>query len=103
MARPYGLDWDDNSAHYPTWTAQPDIATIRDLAVTHLGVKDGPCNVSLLESVDKNMIFAIDTDLGSFVMRVGLPMDPLKVASEVATMNYVRAKVSPPLGHDVRG
>jgi hypothetical protein len=49
------------------------------------------------------MIYAIDTDLGAFIMRVGLPMDPLKVASEVATMNYVRAKVSPPLGHDVRG
>ena len=103
MAKPYGLDWDGNSAHYPAWTAQPELATIRDLAVTHLGIKDGRCHVSLFKSGDKNMIYAIDTDLGAFIMRVGLPMDPLKVASEVATMNYVRAKVSPPLGHDVRG
>lgn len=100
MAERYGLEWENITfGSEPRWTAEPDISVIQSLSREHLQLaEDARCTVSFHAQGAFNKLYKVDTDFGTWLMRVALPVDPhRKTASEVATIDFIREKTDCPV------
>jgi hypothetical protein len=83
---------------------EPDIAKIELIARKSL--KLGPnaqCNVKFHAQGAFNKLYNVETDSGSSLLRVTLPVDPSnKTNSEVATINFVRQNTDLPVQKSLR-
>ena len=98
--RQYGLEWKETLlSQKPTWTVEPDISAVQNLSRQHLHLTEAArCDVEFYAQGGFNKLFEVDTDIGSYLMRVALPVDPCyKTASEVATIDFVRARTNIPV------
>jgi hypothetical protein len=87
-----GLKWIDGC---PAWAEEPNTAVIQCIVRRCLGIPpDSQCEAAFLIEGAHNKVYTVSTQGGTYIMRVALPLDPLKVASEVATMSFVRSQVS---------
>jgi hypothetical protein len=83
--------WEDDQI---VWPREPDTSSIERICRQRLALlSDATCTVSLMAEGSRNKVYSITTDDLAYVMRVCLPLDPLKVSGEVATMEFVRQKV----------
>jgi hypothetical protein len=91
-----GIHWKKGPfGHKPHWTDTPDVQVIEKITRKSLGL--GPvnvCSVVFLAQGDFNKVYKVTTAVGVYIFRVALPLDPLKVSSEVATIEWVRANVN---------
>ncbi|KAF2497474.1 kinase-like protein [Lophium mytilinum] len=97
MAEQQGLEWVENGIHglMPRWTKEPDIEVIGKLASKYLA---GTFKARFFAEGAFNKLYRVDSDQGSFLMRVTLPVDPHhKTLSEVATIEYVREEAQVPV------
>jgi aminoglycoside phosphotransferase (APT) family kinase protein len=101
-----GLRWVLNKRYMPepTWTHDPDVETIVKLSREHLHFHDDDnCTADYFMQGAFNRVYLIRCPRGgegerSFVFRTSLPVDPgFKVASDVATMNFVRNHTDAPV------
>ena len=109
MAEPVsqpGLKWELNKYFEaePTWTHDPDVEVIIQLAREHLSLKqEDRCTADYYMQGALNRIYLVrcprDSDNEkSYIFRVSLPIDPrFKVSSDVATMKFIRAHTSAPV------
>lgn len=94
VAQP-GHEWsyeDEIFSPEPTWTVEPDIDIIRNIAQCELHIPEGgPCDVEFLAEGSFNKVYKIDCDNEeSCVMRVSLPVHPgFKTECEVATIEFI--------------
>lgn len=96
MSQPYGLEWRTPFlAPVPRWSVLPDVTVILALARSHLYLSDQSlCKVVFAAEGSLNKVYRVETENATFIFRVALPVDPRKVAGEVATMRWVRQHVS---------
>jgi Phosphotransferase enzyme family len=101
-----GLKWVLNKCFEaePTWTHDPKVKTIIKLARQHLQLSDNDkCTADYYMQGAFNKIYLIrcprsSANEQSFIFRVSLPVDPgFKVASDVATMTFVRTHTDAPV------
>ena len=90
----------------PVWSKNPDLAIIERLAKKHLlsvlppDFNDANFHVQYFAEGAFNKLYRVsyDTHPTSYMFRITLPTDPFfKVESEVATLDFVRAKTSIPV------
>ena len=105
----YGLKWvKEPFDTVPTWTVEPRIDIIKELALPHLPVAD--YKVEYFASGSFNKLYLISSDFATgadtpngreeYLMRVALPVHPyFKTASEVATLSYLANHTSIPVPH----
>lgn len=107
QAEQYSLKWiEELFDTIPTWTVEPRIDIIKELALPHLPVAD--YNVEYFASGSFNKLYLISRDSAAgadapngqeeYLMRVALPVCPyFKTASEVATLSYLASHTSIPV------
>lgn len=102
----HGLGWNRGMLgedETPIWTDEPDVNVIEQLSRLYLSIAVGErCSVAFLAEGSRNKVYTLETDHRTYVMRVGLPLDPIKVANEAATMAFVRDQVSTPSSKMIR-
>jgi hypothetical protein len=92
----YGMKWERQVYDIvPVWTVEPDLEVIQSICRIYLEIPSyGLCSVTPLAEGGLSKIFKINTDQGTFVMRVALPINmPNKTQSEVATASFLRSRV----------
>ncbi|KAK2744786.1 hypothetical protein FQN55_006542 [Onygenales sp. PD_40] len=100
MVKQYGLGWKEVLfGSEPYWTVEPKSDVIESIVRKHLTIEpDGPCQVHFYTQGAFNKLYKVDTDKGTFLMRVSLPVDPhYKTTSEIATIDYVREEIGIPV------
>lgn len=100
MAESHGLEWVTGTFGLePHWTAEPDIAKVELLARKHLKIEEkASCKVIFYAQGAFNKLYKIETEAGSSLMRVTLPVDPSnKTNSEVATIRFVQQNTDIPV------
>lgn len=96
MTTPYGQRWEsDLMSPNPVWTKEPDIQSIANIVRTQLNIPSYfRCGITFLAQGACNRVYVAEVESTSYVFRVALPLDPLKVASEAATIGWLRENVS---------
>ncbi|KAF8502779.1 hypothetical protein F5888DRAFT_1800325 [Russula emetica] len=94
----HGLEWKYELFEVtPSWTVEPDMAVAKAIALRHLHLTSSSYGIIFFSAGAFNKLFLLQplNDAGgaleSFIMRVGLPVDPyFKTTSEVATLQFVK-------------
>ena len=100
MVKQDGLEWiHDTFGLEPRWAVEPKCEIVESLARKHLTLDgDARCKVQFYAQGAFNKLYRVDTDNGTFLMRVSLPVDPHhKTMSEVATIKFVRQQTEMPV------
>ncbi|KAK2811483.1 hypothetical protein FQN50_002106 [Emmonsiellopsis sp. PD_5] len=100
MVKQYGLAWKEVLfGSEPYWTVEPKSDVIESIVRKHLRIEpDRPCQVHFYTQGAFNKLYKVDTDKGTFLMRVSLPVDPhYKTTSEIATIDYMREEIGIPV------
>ncbi|KAK2462793.1 hypothetical protein APHAL10511_005184 [Amanita phalloides] len=105
MPPQHGLGWKYELFDVvPTWLVEPDMAVAKAIALRHLPVTSRNYEIKFFAAGACNKLFLLHPlddakDTGeSFIIRVSLPVDPyFKMASEVATLRFVRKYTSIPV------
>lgn len=90
----------------PTWTKEPSIDKITELARKHLELpQDELVDIKAFAEGAFNKLYKITCSKGQFIFRVTLPVAPeVKTSSEVATLSFLREKTNIPapkmIGHN---
>lgn len=94
-----GLEWmEELWFKKPAWTREPDVEVVERIARQHLQIAEAEsCAVQFLASGAFNKLYRINSERGSHLLRVSLPVDPQrKTQSEVATIQLVKEKTNIP-------
>lgn len=100
VERQYGLEWEQTLFSLePRWTVEPDVDQTKALSRKHLCLSpEDDCSVALFNQGTFNKLYKVETNIGTWAMRVLLPVDPSrKTISEVTTIQFLRERTTIPV------